>query len=435
MTENLFTFLNWIQVIYALWSVLRIKPVCRLFWCWTVKTFFGAKTTKFRVHLNSSIASNLTPDEWREFHSPIISKFVDNGWVHIQTKDTLNNIQSYNVSEKLYDQFREIICAGANGSVIISQELTVTPFLKIYRSVDFRVAMNNTPYEKVSVRKNPDNGAAMDFLEKWPLEDNFITRVLPVVPLVLQAKGENSVASIFFFTIFLLDLFACQLTALMDTLTTGLGICLQKYFTNKLKKERRIYSYFLLGLLSRKFVSCNFITNKREELELDGILVHESSFFFGLGKREFRLIVPEVDEGEDQFPVGQQREFEGEGVTVVVEYLSKVAGDQFKFNLILKAGEQEVSRGEYTCKCARLALFVHGLEYGTESLCPLISNNGQGSIKRLHCFDVEFTIDKLLNTDELFYSMSLEPGKYEIYDPSVFKTDPDLSSRPHQIDA
>ena len=122
----------------------------------------------------------------------------------------------------------------------------------------------------------------MDFLEKWPLEDNFITRVVPVVPLILQVKGENSATSIFFFTILLLDLFACHLPELIKNLATRLSICLQRYLTDKLKE--RIYSYSLLKLLSHKFASCNFITNNIEQVDLHRVAVHESFFFFGSGK-------------------------------------------------------------------------------------------------------------------------------------------------------
>jgi hypothetical protein len=152
----------------------------------------------------------------------------------------------------------------------------------------------------------------MDFLEKWPLKENFITRVVIVVPLVLQVKGENSATPIFFFAILLLDLFACHLPELIKYLATRLSIGLQRYFTDKLKE--RIYLNSLLKLLSQKFASCNFITSNIELVDLHSVAVHKS-FFFGSGKRDFRLIVSKA--GEVDFLVDDQRSCKGEGITVM----------------------------------------------------------------------------------------------------------------------
>ena len=82
----------------------------------------------------------------------------------------------------------------------------------------------------------------------------------------------------------------------------------------------------------------------------------------------------------------------------------------------MKAGEQELNQGEYTCKSPRVGLLVHVLKYGTLWLCPLISTNGQGAVKRFHCFNVKFSIDKTSNT------MSLELRKYAIFYPLLFRT-------------
>lgn len=56
------------------------------------------------------------------------------------------------------------------------------------------------------------------------------------------------------------------------------------------------------------------------------------------------------------------------------------------------------------------------LKYGTLWLCLLISTNGQGAVKRFHCFNVKFSIDKTSNT------MSLELRKYAIFYPLLFRT-------------
>ena len=236
-----------------------------------------------------------------------------------------------------------------------------------------------------------------------------------MVPLILQVKGENSATLIFFFAILLLDLFACHLPELIKNLTTRISICLQRYFTDKLKE--RIYSYSLLKLLSQKFVSCNFITNNTVQVDLHRVAVHESSFF-GSEKRDFRLIISKA--GEVDFLVCDKRSCKGEGITVMG--LSKdVADNKVRFTLILKAGEQELNRREYTCS-TRVGLLVHMLKYGTLWLCPLISNNGQGAVKRFHCFNVKFSIDKTSNTDEMYDTMSLEFKKYAIFYPLLFRT-------------
>jgi hypothetical protein len=407
--------IKWLQLAFAIWSLIRIIPLARVPWA-IFSQFWGKRKTEYKLYIDQDVRGNVLSEDFISSCS-VEERDVGGGICEIIcNEDRIMCPSNGFIKENL----KVILGARSLGYNFIQEELNVSTILKVHRLAKFEDVLGKVSCIKISIRKDLDSN---EIVENWPGSNNLISRFMPLIPSLLTSINGGFPSLIIFILVVMIDIFQSPISDFINRFFKAMKVCLQK-FIGIFPQKIRVILYFIFYSLDKKLVSCNFITNKREFIRANSLVLGPNFYLSDLRIKKVNKISDLSDGTEIECT-----EFKAEGYNIIVDNITEEGNDcHFSVSIfrdkIFGEGKVLIKSGRFTCRSERLKQILTFWRKIIEIKSPPIICNSKSNVKRMHCMDIESLTHYSLETNEDFYLVETFDEEFEVFDHECHSEDP-----------